>query len=200
MDKALAPGTSPTLLGRLRQDPADGAAWSTFVLRYGPRIHAWCRQWRLQEADAQDVTQDVLIKLVARMRTFTYDASGSLRGWLKTVTYHAWRDALDGRQRAVQGSGDSDVLAALNSVEVGEDLTRRLEQEFDLELLEEAAARVRLRVKPHTWEAYRLLTDESLTVAEVAGRLGMQVAMVFVARSKVKRMLREQIRQMEHAP
>jgi len=92
------------------------------------------------------------------------------------------------------------VLAALNSVEVGEDLTRRLEQEFDLELLEEAAARVRLRVKPHTWEAYRLLTDESLTVAEVAVRLGMQVAMVFVARSKVKRMLREQIRQMEHAP
>ena len=44
------------------------------------------------------------------------------------------------------------------------------------------------------------MTDESLTVAEVAVRLGMQVAMVFVARSKVKRMLREQIRQMEHAP
>ena len=66
------------------------------------------------------------------------------------MTYHAWRDSLDGRQRAVQGSGDSDVMAALNSVEVGEDLTRRVEQEFDLELLEEAAARVRLRVKPHT--------------------------------------------------
>ena len=110
MDSAHSSATSPTLLGRLRQDPADGAAWSTFVLRYGPRIHAWCRQWRLQEADAQDVTQDVLIKLVARMRTFTYDASGSFRGWLKTVTYHAWRDALDGRQRAVQGVEHLGVL------------------------------------------------------------------------------------------
>jgi RNA polymerase sigma factor (sigma-70 family) len=199
MDNALSPQTSPTLLGRLRQDPADAAAWSTFVLRYGPRIHDWCCQWRLQDADAQDVTQDVLVKLVVRMRTFSYDRSGSFRAWLKTVTYHAWRDYLDGQQRAGQGSGDSAVLAALEAVEAGDDLARRLQEEFDLELLQEAAARVRLRVKPHTWEAYRLLTEENRSVPEVAGLLGMQVAMVFVARSKVKRMLREQVCQLERA-
>jgi RNA polymerase sigma factor (sigma-70 family) len=200
MDDARSPATSPTLLGRLRQDPADPAAWSTFVLRYGPRIHTWCRQWRLQEADAQDVTQDVLVKLVARMRTFSYDRSGSFRGWLKTVTYHAWRDYLHGQQRAGQGSGDSAVLAALHSLEAADDLARHLEKEFDLELLDAAVARVRLRVKPHTWEAYRLLTEERLSVPEVAGRLHMQVAMVFVARSKVKRMLREQVHQLERTP
>ena len=197
MDSAETPGTSPTLLGRLRQNPADAAAWSAFVLRYGPRIHTWCRQWRLQEADAQDVTQDVLVKLVNRMRTFTYDASGSFRGWLKTVTYHAWRDYVDSQQRAGQGSGDSAVLAVLDNLEAGGDLSKRLEEEFDLELLEEAAARVRLRVKPHTWEAYRLLTEEKVSVPQVAGRLGMKVAMVFVARSKVKRMLRGQVEQLE---
>jgi RNA polymerase sigma factor (sigma-70 family) len=167
------------------------------VLRYGPRIHAWCRHWRLQEADAQDVTQNVLVKLVARMRTFSYDRAGSFRGWLKTVTYHAWRDYLHGQQRAGQGSGDTAVLAALHGVEAGDDLARYLEKEFDLELLEAAAARVRLRVKPHTWEAYRLLTEEGLSVPDVAGRLHMQVAMVFVARSKVKRMLREQVHKLE---
>jgi len=196
MDDRLS-ATSPTLLGRLRQDPADPAAWSAFVRRYGPRIHAWCRQWHVQEADAQDVTQDVLVKLVNRMRTFTYDASGSFRGWLKTVTYHAWRDYVDSQQRAGQGSGDSAVLAVLDNLEAGGDLSKRLEEEFDLELLEEAAARVRLRVKPHTWEAYRLLTEEKVSVPQVAGRLGMKVAMVFVARSKVKRMLRGQVEQLE---
>jgi RNA polymerase sigma factor (sigma-70 family) len=200
MDDARSSATSPTLLGRLRQGPADPEAWGTFVLRYGPRVHAWCRRWGLQEADAQDVTQDVLVKLVTRMRTFSYDRSGSFRGWLKTVTYHAWRDSLHGQQRAGQGSGDSAVLAVLHSVEAGDDLARRLQEEFDLELLEEAGARVRLRVRPHTWEAYRLLTEENLSVPEVAGRLGMQVAMVFVARSKVKRMLREQVRKLERSP
>jgi RNA polymerase sigma-70 factor (ECF subfamily) len=199
MDNALSPETSPTLLGRLRQDPADAAAWSTFVLRYGPRIHAWCQQWRLQEADAQDVTQNVLVKLLARMRTFNYDRAGSFRGWLKTVTYHAWRDYLHSQQRAGQGSGDSAVLTALHDLEAGDDLARHLEKEFDLELFE-AAAGVRLRVKPHTWEAYRLLNEEGLSVPEVAGRLHMQVAMVFVARSKVKRMLREQVHKLERGP
>ena len=45
--------TSPTLLGRLRRDPKDQAAWSEFVARYGPRIRRWCHGWGLQEADAQ---------------------------------------------------------------------------------------------------------------------------------------------------
>ena len=34
--------TSLTLLGRLRRDPKDQAAWSDFIARYGPRILRWC--------------------------------------------------------------------------------------------------------------------------------------------------------------
>ena len=48
--------TSVTLLGRLRQDPKDQAAWNDFVARYQPKILEWCRGWRLQESDAHDVT------------------------------------------------------------------------------------------------------------------------------------------------
>ena len=190
MDAPRSSETSPTLLGRLRQNPADPAAWNAFVCRYGPRIYGWCRLWHLQEADAQDVTQSVLVQLVATMRTFAYRESGSFRGWLKTVTYNAWRKYLKSQQRAGKGSGDGAVLAALHGLKARRDLLLELQEEFDLELLEEAAARVRLRVHPHTWEAYRLLTAETLSAQEVAQRLHMQVAMVFVARSKVKKMLR----------
>jgi RNA polymerase sigma-70 factor (ECF subfamily) len=62
--------TSLTLLGRLRRDPKDQAAWSEFVARYRPRILQWCRGWGLQESDAQDVTQDVLLKLNGLMGRF----------------------------------------------------------------------------------------------------------------------------------
>ena len=99
--------TSITLLGRLRQAPADQAAWSEFVERYGRKIYGWCRHWQLQEADAQDVTQDVLLKLAAKMRSFAYDRSGSFRGWLKTLTHHAWQDFIEGRRRAGTGIGDT---------------------------------------------------------------------------------------------
>ncbi len=85
--------TSLTLLGRLRQDPKDQTARSEFVARYAPRILHWCRGWGLQESDARDVTQEVLLKLNRLIATFVYDPSGSFRGWLKTLASPAWHSA-----------------------------------------------------------------------------------------------------------
>ena len=99
--------TSVTLLGRLREDPKDQSAWSDFVARYQPKILQWCRGWGLQESDAKDVTQAVLLKLSRLMATFAYDPSRSFRGWLKTLTHHAWRDLVAERKRGGIGSGDS---------------------------------------------------------------------------------------------
>ena len=74
---------------------------------------------------------------------------------------------------------------------------QKLEQAFDYELLEAAKVQVRLRVAPHTWEAFQLVAIEGLPVAEVAASVHMQVAMVYVAKSKVQKMLREEIQKLE---
>src|SRR5262245_5428098 len=65
--------TSTTLLRRLRLTPADETAWAAFVGRYGGLIYRWCREWGLQPADAEDVTQNVLVELSKQMRSFVYD-------------------------------------------------------------------------------------------------------------------------------
>src|SRR4051794_40193551 len=95
--------TRVTLLARLRENPADQAAWAEFVDLYGPAIYAWCRGWKLQEADAQDITQGVLLRLAAKLPEFTYDPRGSFRSWLKTVTHHAWRNFMRQERPAVRG-------------------------------------------------------------------------------------------------
>src|SRR5436853_119899 len=105
--------TSETLLGRLCQSPDDPAAWDRFVERYGPKIYGWCRSWRLQDADAEDVTQDVLLRLARTLRSFAYDPSRSFRGWLRTVTHNAYADFLADGRRPDSGSGDSGVLQVL---------------------------------------------------------------------------------------
>ena len=189
--------TSPSLLGRLRTCPTDQAAWEEFVDRYGDKIYAWCRQWKLQDADARDVVQNVLARLAVKMRTFSYDPSLSFRGWLRTLAHHAWSDFVAGRQRGSPGSGDSQVLDQLESVAARDDLLARLDEEFDRELLQEAAARVRLRVEAHTWEAFRLTAIERLSGAEAAERLGMKVATLFKAKSKVQKMLQDEVRKLE---
>jgi RNA polymerase sigma-70 factor (ECF subfamily) len=184
--------TSASLLARLRQVPADQDAWADFTERYGRKIYAWCRRWNLQGADAEDLTQDVLLKLAEKMQTFVYDPAKSFRAWLKTVVRHAWSDSWAGRNAAV-AAGGSQALELLRTVQAREDLVRRLEEEFDRELLDEAMARVRMRVLPRTWEAFERTALQGQSGAEAARALGMKVATVFVARSKVQKLLQEEM-------
>ena len=189
--------TSITLLERLGREETDQQAWAEFVRRYGRQIYRWCRRWKLQQADAEDLTQNVLVRLHARLRTFRYDPAQSFRAYLKALTHYAWRDLVQGNRRPGAGSGDSAVLDRLQTVEARDDLVGRLDEEFDRELLAEAAERVRRRVEPHTWEAFRLTAYEGRSGDEVAAALGMSRATVFKAKSRVMAFLREEIKQLD---
>jgi RNA polymerase sigma factor (sigma-70 family) len=189
--------THVSLLLRLRQDPTDQAAWAAFVDQYGGKVLAWCRAWNLQEADAQDVTQAVLLRLATTMRDFEYDPQRSFRAWLKTVARHAWAAFVDSRRRPGLGSGDTQVLEQLLSVAARDDLLKRVEENFDRELLEEAVRRVRLRVEPRTWEAFQLTTGGGLSGAEASARVGMRVSQVYVAKRRVQQMLQDEVQKLE---
>lgn len=194
MSAADGSATNVTLLGRLRRDPTDQEAWNAFVDRYGRKIYAWCRRWTVQEADAQDITQNVLLDLARQMRAFEYRPGGSFRGWLKTIAHRAWCDFLTARQRTIVGGGE-----ALLTQPAGDDLVKALEEECDRELLDEAMVRVRLRVQPHTWQAFVLTALDGHAGADVAKQLGMKVGTVYVARGKVQKMLQDEVRRLETA-
>jgi RNA polymerase sigma-70 factor (ECF subfamily) len=130
--------TRTSLLIRLRQEPADQGAWNEFVERYGGMILAWCQRWGLQPADADDVSQNILLKLAHHLRSFVYDPSRRFRGFLRTMAHNACKDYLDSRQRVVAVSSDLGAYSVLESVEAREDLAARLEEVFDLERLEVA--------------------------------------------------------------
>src|ERR1700757_4643941 len=120
MADALLPTTCVTLLTQLRQDPSDQAGWDEFVERYGRHIYRWCRQWKLQDADAEDLTQNILVKLTQKLGAFAYDPSRSFRGWLKTVAYQAWRDFQDGRRQAEPAGGDGQIQELLQTLQARE--------------------------------------------------------------------------------
>ena len=191
--------TSLTLLQRLRTSPADEESWQAFVKRYGGKIHSWCRGWGLQASDAEDVTQNVLLELSRQMQQFEYDPSGKFRAWLKTVTHHAWYDYRKRRSNRECGSGDSQVLTMLNSIEARDDLIREIEEECNRELFEAAMKRVQSRVQPHTWEAFRLLTFEKLSGKEVGERLNIRPGTAFVANNKVRHMLQEEVERLDRS-
>jgi RNA polymerase sigma-70 factor (ECF subfamily) len=191
--------TSLTLLLRLRANPADPAAWDQFVRHYQPMIRAWCLKWGSQSSDADDVAQDVLVKLLAAMRKAQYDPARSFRPWLKAVTHNAWNDFVASRRLKLAGSPDF-LDSVADSSDALADLEERMEDAYDRELLELAMRRVEKRVKPTTWQAFRLTAVENRPGAEVARELGMAIALVFVARHRVQRMLEEEIRLLRGEP
>jgi RNA polymerase sigma-70 factor (ECF subfamily) len=192
--------TQRTLLERLARSGAqDQAAWAEFADRYGRKVYGWCLRWRLQDADAQDVTQIVLLKLAQRMNQFAYDPEKSFRAWLKTVTYRAWQDFVASRRTAPLAVGGDGAAERLDSVAARDDLALELEGRFDLDLLETARQRVRLRVASHTWMAFSMTAVEGIAASEVAHRLGMKVARVYAARSTIQQRLQEECRRLEAA-
>jgi hypothetical protein len=89
---------------------------------------------------------------------------------------------------------DREVVVALVDV-LG--VQRDLGEAFDRELVEEAMARVQARVRPRTWDAFRLTALEGLSGAAAAERLRMKVARVFTAKSQVQQLLAEEVRALE---
>jgi RNA polymerase sigma-70 factor (ECF subfamily) len=185
--------TSLTLIDLLRQFPRDAGAWDRFVRRYRPRIYGWCRGRGLQEADAEDVAQDVIAILTRKIASFRYDPSRTFRAWLKAITYHVLSDLIASRARAI---GDRPI-PILETIEARDDLERRLDELFDRELLEHAIAKVRARVAAPTWRAFCLTTFEGHSGAEAARLIGIPVASVFVARHRVQKSLKEEIARLE---
>lgn len=189
--------TSATLLGKLVRQPTDAAAWTEFVQRYRPRIYAYCLAFPLQAADAEDVTQMVLLKLVDKLRCYRREPGQRFRNWLKTVTRNVLCDSHAARRRH-GGSGGSDILRLLENVEAREGLVQQLEAEFDQELLDKALRHIQPRVPPPQWEAFRLTALEGLPGVEAAARLDMPITTVYAGKSKVQKLVREEIQRLEN--
>lgn len=68
-----------------------------------------------------------------------------------------------------------------------------MEEGYEQELLRKAMDAVQARVEPRTWEAFQLTALDGLSGAEAARRLGMSIAGVFKARSRVQQLLRSAV-------
>jgi RNA polymerase sigma-70 factor (ECF subfamily) len=191
-----SPATSPSLLVRIR-DAADHQAWTQFVAVYGPLVYGFARRHGLQDADAADLTQDVLRNVARFARRLEYDPNkGSFRGWLFTVVRNELRSFLAGRARQAQGSGDTAVQGLLDA-QPGADEERLWEQEHQTRLYHWAAEQVHGEVQEATWRAFQMTAVEGKSGQEAAAALGLSVAAVYLAKSRVMARLKEHIRRLE---
>jgi RNA polymerase sigma-70 factor (ECF subfamily) len=179
------------LTGTGLPEPAD---WEEFDRIYRPRVYDWCRQQGRHDADASEVSQAVMVKLLEQLRSFD-PRKGRFRPWLRRVTRNAWIDYVRQREKG-RGSGDTAVLAQLDNVPAADSLADHLDREWERDLLQTALTRVQKRVSPENWEIFNLLTFER-PAAEVAERFDKKVAAVWRVNSRVRKMLREEVQRLK---
>jgi RNA polymerase sigma-70 factor (ECF subfamily) len=185
------PTTQASLLVRLG-DAADAPAWGQFVELYAPPVYACARRAGLQDADAADVTQDVLRAVYGAFRRGGYDPDrGRFRPWLFTVVRNKLRDFLARRA----GSRERPVLFDVPAP--GGDPAAEFEQECERQLFAWAAEQVRSRFRPVTWQAFWRTAVDGAGGASVAAELGLTVAAVYLAKGRVMAALREQVQAVE---
>src|SRR5262249_1435861 len=180
--------TSATLLERL-QRPGEQEAWARFVKLYTPFLYHWARRICLNDQDAADLVQEVLLVLVQKLPEFSYDRHKSFRGWLRTVMLNKWRDH-QRRHTVVPVHQSEAFLSHL----VGPDAAADFEEaEYRQHLVNRALEIMQGEFQPTTWQACWEYVVSGRPAAEVAAELGLSVGSVYTAKSRVLRRLRQEL-------
>jgi len=181
--------TPTSLLERLRE-PFEPQAWERFVSLYAPLICAWGRQIGLQEPDVADLVQEIFVKLVQILPTFTYDAhKGGFRRWLRTVTLNTWRDHRKRRgDQPLPGNEEALAeLAAPNGLEAF------WEAEYRLHLVNRAMGLMQADFQEATWKAFWEQVVVGRPAKAVAAELKISPGAAYAAKFRVLDRLREEL-------
>jgi RNA polymerase sigma-70 factor (ECF subfamily) len=193
------PSTHSSLLCDLQGGGRRDEAWAVFQARYRGVLLGWCLRRGLSREGAEDLTQDVLLKLFQQLPHYRHDPSrGQFRGWLKAVVHNALTDFWRRQRRRpepgpVGGTAFLERLGALASPEPAGELSVLIE-EHARTTAAEILARVRARVKETTWQAFYQTLVERRPAAEVAAELMLSVATVYKASYRIKQLVQEEYR------
>lgn len=188
------PPTQPSLLVRLK-DAHDREAWERFVDLYAPLVYAFVRKRGLQDADAADLTQDVLRQVALAAKSLIYDPRrGSFRGWLFTVVKNRLTDHWRAAARNVRGSGDSSQWQQVTEQYVTESDSAEWDAAYERQLLDYAARQVKADFTETTWSAFWQTAVEGRDGKTVAEELGLSVAAVYLAKGRVMTRLKDQVK------
>jgi RNA polymerase sigma-70 factor (ECF subfamily) len=186
--------TTPlTLLETLRRPDAPAADWDRFARIYTPLLLDWARRRGFQDADARDVAQDVLVRLLRLLPEYHRGDGQSFRNWLRRVAENLARDFR--RRRATRPLPDA---AGLD--DVGAEGLLGDPDDYRREVVHRALTVIRADFAPTTWEAFARTAVAGRTAAEVAAELGLSKAAVHLARNRVLRRLRETVAGLTELP
>jgi RNA polymerase sigma factor (sigma-70 family) len=217
--------TRPSLLARLK-DWSQETAWREFDHDYAPLLRNVARKAGLTEAEADEVAQETLIAVAKRIGEFKHAGRrGSFRAWLYQQA--RWRIADQFRARARVGphpasgpplpsdereagrEGASDGTASgtrlvheacgMASPEVDPAFERIWDAEWEEHIRQAALTHAKRQVSARQFQLFDLHVLQGLSVREAAKAAGTTMAAVYMAKSRVGRLVRRNVEHLKGA-
>ena len=182
--------TPGSVLDRLRHNPRDRESLARLMDFCQGYFLCWARRFFGNDHHAEDFLQELFLKVFQRLPTFEYDRNRRFRGWLFTIAKNLAIETKEKvRRQATDGLQSSDAVQP-------ECVPDFIESEFRACVGQRARDVIRRDFEPSTWQAFERIVLEGQSAREVAEALGMTVAAVYMAKSRVLNRLRAELQDM----
>ena len=178
----------------LRAQTGETDAWKDLTDLYRPLILSWLNRQGVPARDLEDLSQEVLLSVVKHLPGFQHSGHrGAFRAWLRTIVCSRTADYWRALDTGAQASGGSGATAALQEIaDPDSALNRQWDEEHDRYVLQCLLDLMEEEFEPLTVQAFRRLALDGVSGAEAAQELGLSVAAVYVAKSRVLARLRQE--------
>lgn len=195
--------TRRSLLSRLK-NWEDQDSWRVFFDTYWKLIYGVALKAGLTESEAEDVVQETVLTVAKTMGKFQYDPKVcSFKSWLMHLTRKRIADQFHKRMpadlRKRPGRDDSTRTPTVERLAsgCGIELETVWNQEWAKNLLEAALERVKRQTNPKHYQLYYLHVVKEQPARDVARTLNTNVGQVYLAKHRVARLLKKQLKRLE---
>jgi RNA polymerase sigma-70 factor (ECF subfamily) len=192
------PDTRDSLIVQV-QNPANREAWEQFTAIYRPVIYRLARTRGMQDADADDLAQQVLLAVARAIPDWQSNKQQSrFRHWLHRITKNAILNALTRTPKdpAVGGSG---FMNLIHGVSKPDNIELQLELGYRRQVYRLAAEIVRDAVQEQTWRIFVMTIIEGQSTESVARQMSTTIGNVHAIRSRVMRRLQIAVKDIQEA-
>lgn len=210
-----APDPIPTrhsLLNRLK-DWGDQTSWQDFFDTYWRLIYNVAIKAGLSDAEAQEVVQETVIGVARKISEFKADPRhGSFSAWLMQLT--RWRIADQWRKRTASGQApdqpgpghatafypsDTGSTGPIERIAdpTGAALDATWQEEWEKHVMTEALERVKQQVSARQFQMFDLHVLQKQSVQDTARILQASMASVYMAKHRVSRFLKKELKKLE---
>lgn len=195
--------TRLSLLSRLK-DWDDEESWKDFFNTYWKPIYGVALKSGLSDPEAQDVVQDAVLSVAKKMHDFKYDpAIGSFKSWLLLITKRRITDHLRKKYRQPEAAerrpAETARTATIERIEDPAPLNLEVvwNEEWEKNIMDAAIQRVKKQVKPRQYQMFDFYVLKKWPVTKVARTLDVNIGQVYLAKHRVTRLIKKEIRELE---